>query len=144
MKIIKTFAKLLLVSSLLVVPAKSAVFVADSKIAVNSQIIPNNTNIINVKTSGGTVYSIDGFNNGTTLAYIKFFNKADAVCGTDTPYARYLIPYGASSSGGGFNISNINGDAYRQGISYCVTTGIADSDTGAPAASTYIVNVHYQ
>jgi hypothetical protein len=26
----------------------------------------------------------------------------------------------------------------------CVTTGIADGDTGAPAASAYIVNVHYR
>jgi hypothetical protein len=55
-----------------------------------------------------------------------------------------MIPFGASSSGGGFNVSNINGDAYGLGIVMCITTGIADNDTTAPAASTYIVNVHFR
>ena len=119
-------------------------FLADAKIKVTSTIAANNTTAIVIKNTGGTVYSVDAFNNGTTIAYVKLYNSASATCGSGTPQARYAIPYGSSSSGGGFNVSNINGDAYGVGITMCITTGIADSDTTAPAASTYIVNVHYK
>lgn len=122
-------------------------FLADAKIQVKSYIAANNTTAIVIKSTGGTVYSVDGFNNGASLAYVKLYNIASAsvssfTCGTGTPQARYLIPYGTSSSGGGFNISNINGDAYANSIVMCITTGIADNDTGAPSASQFIVNLH--
>lgn len=119
-------------------------FLADAKIKVTSTIAANNTTAIVIKNTGGTVYSVDAFNNGGTIAYVKLYNSASATCGSGTPQARYAIPFGATSSGGGFNVSNINGDAYGVGITMCITTGIADNDTGAPAASTYIVNVHYK
>jgi len=141
--------KILLVLGLLflAVPVYSApnTFQADANIAVKSYIAANNTTAIVVKPTAGTVYSVDAFNNSTTLAYIKLYSVASPTtftCGTGTPYARYMIPFGASSSGGGFNVSNINGDAYSSSIVMCITTGIADNDTGAPAASTYIVNLH--
>lgn len=117
---------------------------ADAKIQIRSVIAANNTTAIVVSPTAGTVYSIDAFNNGGAIAYVKLYNAATATCGTGTPQARYLIPFGAGSSGAGFNVSNINGDAYGSGIVLCITTGIADSDTSAPAASTYIVNVHYK
>lgn len=118
-------------------------FYADAKVAVKSYISVNNITAVAVKPSPGTVYSIDGFNNGASLAYVKLYAAVlPFTCGTGTPFARYMIPYGTSSSGGGFNISNINGDAYSTGIVMCITTGIADSDTGAPAAGQFIVNVH--
>lgn len=119
-------------------------FLADAKIKVSSTIALNNTTAIVIKATSGNVYSIDAFNNGGTIAYVKLYNAASATCGSGTPQARYAIPFGASSSGGGFNVSNINGDAYGVGIVMCITTGIADTDTGAPAATTYIVNVHYK
>ena len=121
----------------------SSIFKADSKIKILSTIVANNTTAIVIKSTTGTVYSVEAFNNGTTLAYIKLYNASTATCGTGTPYARYLIPFGSSSSGGGFNISNINGDIFGDGIVMCVTTGIADNDTTAPAANAYIVNIHY-
>ena len=119
-------------------------FRADSQIDVASKLIANNTTAIVITANRATLYSIDAFNNSTTLAYIKLYNAATATCGTGTPFARYMIPFGTSSSGGGFAIPNINGDTYVNGITMCVTTGYADNDTGAPAASTYIVNLHYQ
>lgn len=129
---------------LIVSPLHSApnTFQADAGIQVKSNIIASNTTAIVLKATGGNVYSVDAFNNGTTIAYIKLYNATSATCGSGTPQARYMIPFGASSSGGGFNVSNINGDAYANGIVMCVTTGIADNDASAPAASTYIVNVH--
>lgn len=119
-------------------------FNASSQIAVKSVLVANNTTAVVIKPSGGTVYSIDAFNNSATIAYVKLYNTTGVTCGTGTPYARYMIPFGASSSGGGFSIPNINGDAYLSGITLCVTTGIADNDTGAPAAGAYIVNIHYK
>ncbi len=119
-------------------------FYADAKVKVVSTLVPNNTTAIVLKPTAGVVYSVDAFNNAGTIAYVKLYNAASATCGTGTPMARYLIPFGATSSGGGFNVSNINGDAYANGIVMCVTTGITDGDTTAPAASTYIVNVHFK
>jgi len=121
-------------------------FNANSQIAVNSTIALNNITPLAIKNSGGTVYSIDAFNNSGAIAYVKLYNvpAASVTCGTTTPYARYLVPFGASSAGGGFNLSNINGDSYRQGIAACITLGIADSDVAPPSANTIILNVHYQ
>ena len=125
-------------------PAHAQSFPADAKIKVTSTIAANNTTAIVIKATSGTVYSVDAFNNGGTIAYVKLYNATSATCGSGTPQGRYMIPFGASSSGGGFNVSNINGDAYGLGIVMCITTGIADNDTTAPAASTYIVNVHWK
>lgn len=139
--------KILLVLGLLLVSTVANAqntFLADAKIQVRSTIAANNTTAIVLSATAGTVYSVDAFNNGGTIAYVKLYNAATATCGTGTPQARYMIPFGASSSGGGFNVSNINGDAYANGIVMCITTGILDSDTTAPAASTYIVNVHFK
>lgn len=117
-------------------------FLADAKIKVVSNIALANTTAIVLKPTAGSVYSIDAFNNGTAIAYIKLYNAATATCGSGTPQARYMVPIGASSSGGGFNASNINGDAYGLGIVMCITGGIADNNTTNPAASSVIVNVH--
>lgn len=117
-------------------------FLADAKIKVTSTIVLANTTAIILKPTPGTVYSIDAFNNGTSLIYIKLYNAATATCGSGIPQARYQIPFGASSSGGGFNISNINGDAYGVGIVMCVTGGFPDNDTTSPPASTAYINVH--
>ena len=139
------FKKLLLIGLFILCPqlVHAQTWLADSKIAVKSYISVNNITAVAVKPSSGTVYSIDAFNNGASLAYVKLYAAVlPYTCGTGTPFARYLIPYGASSSGGGFNVSNINGDAYSTGIVMCITTGIADNDTGAPTANQFIVNVH--
>lgn len=127
------------------VPAAHAQrFQADSGINISSSISTNDTNAIVISTKPGTVYQVDAYANGTTLAYIKLYDATTATCGSGTPKARYLIPYGTASSGGGFVTPNINGDAYAAGIVMCITTGIADSDTGAPAANAYIVNLHWK
>lgn len=119
-------------------------FRASSPINVTSTIVANNTTAIPITTKSAVVYQVDAYNNGTTIAFVKLYNAATATCGSGTPIARYMIPFGQSSSGGGFVTPNINGDAYINGITMCITTGIADNDTGAPAASTYIVNVHWK
>src|SRR5258708_30842317 len=91
-------------------------FLADAKIRVISTIVLANTTAISLKATPGTVYSVDAFNNGTSIIYVKLYNSTSQTCGAGTPVARYMIPFGATSSGAGFNVSNINGDAYGVGI----------------------------
>lgn len=139
---------------LLTIPALAQdVFRGDSRISNTSTIVANNTTAIIISANASTIYTVEAFNNATTLAYIKLYNAGSTATGAPalvtcggsaTPQWRGMIPFGTSSSGGGFGLPNINGDAYPFGITMCITTGIADSDTGAPAASTYIVNVHWK
>lgn len=137
---------ILLLGLFLVFPqlVKADQFQADYNIKVISVIALNNTTAIPIKATAGTVYAVDGFNNGSSVVYLKLYNSPNAICGQGTPYARYLMPFGASSSGGGFNVSVTNGDAYFSGITMCITGAIADNDTTSPPASTIIVNVHYK
>ena len=125
-------------------PAAAQNFQADNALAVQSYIVANNTTALQVCAQNCRIYQIDSFSNGTTLAYIKLYNAATATCGSGTPQWRGMIPYGTSSSGGGFSLPWVNGDSYSKGAWLCVTTGIADNDTGAPAATTYIVNIHFK
>jgi hypothetical protein len=134
-----------LFAALLCLPAPShaLVFQADSGISVSSTIVANNTTAIVISSVQTTVYSIDAYSNGSTAAYVKLYNSASATCGSGTPQWRGMI--GPTSSGGApIQLHNINGDSYINGVTMCVTTGIADTDTSAPAATTYIVNIHYK
>src|ERR1700740_3400999 len=110
------FKKLLLALFVLLMPTLASAqgtFTADSKILVKSTIAAANVTPIVIKATAGSVYSVEAFNNGGAIAYIKLYNSANyTTCGTGTPQARYLISFGATSSGGGFSVSNINGDAY--------------------------------
>ena len=115
-------------------------FSADSSLLVTSIQVANNTTAI-VVSGPAALYGIQAFNNSSTIAYIKIYNAASATCGSGTPQARYMIP---ASTAVPPIMENTNGDAYGAGIVVCVTTGYADTDTGAPAANEYIVNVHYK
>lgn len=124
--------------------AQGGPFDAASKVNVKSYISVNNTTAVAVKTTAGVVYGVEAFSNNAVIAYVKLYNTL-VTCGTATPPIwRGMIPFGASSSGAGFGLPNVNGDAYFDGIYMCITTGIADTDTGAPVANAYIVNVHFK
>lgn len=138
------FWTLLLFIGLFTTAFAQTTFTADGKISVKSYISTNDTNAIPVKTSAGTVYGVEAFSNNATLAYVKLYNT-QVTCGSATaPIWRGMIPYGASSSGAGFGLPNVNGDSYFSAIYMCITLGIADNDTTAPAAGAYIVNVHFK
>lgn len=106
--------------------------------------VANNTTSIAVDASAGTVYEALVFNNSATIAYLKLYNAAQGstTCGSGTPVQRIMIP--ANTSGAGAVISFGVGIAYGTAITACITTGYGDSDTTAPAASTYIVEVDYK
>lgn len=107
-------------------------------------LIPNNTTNIIVKASAGQVYKIRATNNSSTIAYIKLYDAVSATAGSGTPADTIMIP---AASAGGAGIADWYGDigaAHATGITFIVTTGIADADTTAPAASAYIVTVFYK
>ena len=49
-----------------------------------------------------------------------------------------------NTAGAGANVEFTNGIAFATGIGYCITTGILDSDTGAPATGEIIINLLYK
>lgn len=117
-------------------------FQADSKVNVKSYIVANNTTAVVVKATSGALYTVEAFNNSATIAYIKLYDAATATCGSGTPVIRMMIP--GNTAGAGFISPNVNGTSFPTGLTMCITTGIADADTGSPAATTYLVNVHYK
>jgi hypothetical protein len=88
------------------------------------------TNATSVKNSGGQVYGWYLYNNTSSAKFFKLYNKASAPSvGSDTPFFTVSIP-----ANGGTNIEFSMGVPLGTGIAYAITTGIADSDTGAVSA----------
>lgn len=114
--------------------------------STTGNIAANNTTGVNLKGSAGMVTSIQLGGIGSAPAYLKLYNKATApTCGTDTPVKRLIIPAAATAANGaGSNVTFAYAITFSLGIGYCVTTGITDADTTAPAASTYLVNIDWQ
>lgn len=94
-----------------------------------------------VKTSAGQVYGYFFANLNAALRYLKFYNAAAAsvTVGTTTPVLTFPLP--ANSSG---HISFPVPIAFSTAISVAATTGLADSDTGAPGANEVVLNVFYK
>lgn len=113
-----------------------------------SAIVPNNTTSVAVGTSAAhQLYSVFAYSIANAQpVWIKFYNTAQGsvTCGAGTPLARYLIPASGSTSGSGQVFADSNGIAYGTALTYCITAGIADADTTAPAASSYVVNFNYK
>lgn len=109
-----------------------------------SAIAPNNTTGVVVKATPGVITGIQVGGIGSAPAYLKLYDKATAPTGSDTPVKRILIPAAATAANGQMiAIDAPVGIKFAAGISYRVTTGIADNDTTAPAASTFLINIDY-
>ncbi len=120
---------------------------ATGGMSVKSFIVANNTTSFVVDASPGTLYGISGYSiSNTTPAFIKTYNTAQGsvTCGTPTPFDRPGIIPANQTQGAGLIWSLPGGVAYGTAITACITLGIADNDTTAPAASTYIVNFYYK
>jgi len=90
------------------------------------------TNSTLVKAGPGQVAGFVIVNTNATVYYFKFYDKATApTCGTDTP--KWRIPIPASTSGAGFAVSFPVTINFINGIGFCITSGIADNDTGNAA-----------
>jgi len=99
-----------------------------------------NANTINAQQS--KLYVVSAIGLTSTVRYLKFYDKATApTVGTDTPVL--TIPVPANTQGAGIVIPfNIPID-FISGLSFAITSGSADNDTGAVGAGDVIVNLTY-
>jgi hypothetical protein len=111
---------------------------------MTGNIAANNTTAVVVNAAATTVYSIQLGGIGSGPAYLKLYNATSATCGSGTPTKRLIIPAAATAANGaGSNVVFPLGLRFSTGLTYCITTGIGDADTTAPAASTYLVNIDW-
>lgn len=98
-----------------------------------------------VKASAGTVYGLWFSNTATATRFLKFYNAtaANVTVGTTTPVLTIALPGNTSDDiSGVFSIAQ--GIAFGTAITVAATTGVADNDTGAPAANDVVVNIFYK
>jgi hypothetical protein len=120
--------------------------------AVNVSNLPNactpkkvisaaTTNATVLKNSPGKVHGIFTFNTNAAARFLKLYDLARApVVGTDTPVLTIGIP--GNSSGAGNNVPVPTGGInFSMGIALAITTGMADTDTGATGASEVAANL---
>jgi hypothetical protein len=97
-----------------------------------------------IKGSAGTLYSCEVANDtAATKEYLKIYDNtaAGTTVGTTTPVI--TIPLSAATQKT-ITFGGTIGIAFATGITAAVTTGIADNDTGAPAANAVVVNCAYK
>lgn len=102
-------------------------------------------NHVVIKAGAGQVYKIQVTNNSATVNYLRLYNATTGFNGcnsaTNLVYGT-VIP--ASTSGGGVVDSWDLGIAFATGISICVTSGYATTDTTNATASAMNVNIGYK
>jgi len=104
------------------------------------------TNATSLKGSAGTIFGIQVYNSNASARFLKIYNKATApTVGTDVPIKVIPIPGNSTANQwAGTNIPiSFQGLAFGTGIAFALTTGVADADTGAVAASEIVVNIDY-
>jgi hypothetical protein len=98
------------------------------------------TNATSAKGSAGQVGGWYLYNANAAVRYFKLYNKATSpTVGTDTPVMVIPIPPGSAA-----NVEFGKGIAFATGIAFALTTGVANSDTGAVAANEIVVNLFYK
>lgn len=98
------------------------------------------TNATSVKATAGTIWSVVVSNSNAAARYLKLYNKASApTVGTDIPVIVITIPAGQTVLINGGS----NGIRFATGIAFATTTGIADTDTTAVAASEIKISTTY-
>jgi hypothetical protein len=99
-----------------------------------------------VSSAACSVYGAWVTNTASTTRWLKFYNAtaANTTVGTTTPVITIGIPgntgddISANFGPGGMGVS------FGTALSVAATTGVADADTGAPAANDVIVNIFYK
>lgn len=99
------------------------------------------TNATSARAATADLFAVTCYNTTASVIYFKIYNKASApTVGTDVPVLTFAIP-----PNGGFVHSWSNGFYFGTGIAFALTTGAADSDTGAVTAGAIVgLNISYQ
>jgi hypothetical protein len=90
-----------------------------------------------IKAAKGQIFDLHICNQAAAIRYVKLYDKATAATASDTPVRTYAIPASTTIA---LPVTSA-GIEYLIGIGIRGTTGVADSDTGAPAANDIVVNI---
>ena len=98
-----------------------------------------------IKAGAGQVYKVSVTNNSATVNYLRLYNATTGFngCNSATNLV-YQMAIPASTSVGGLSDSWEAGIAFSTGISICVTSGYATTDTTNATASAMSVNIGYK
>jgi hypothetical protein len=94
-----------------------------------------------IKGTAGQLYGWYIFNDSASPVYVKIYNAtaASVTVGSTTPVLTIPLPAGAAA-----NAFSTIGIAFATAITAAATTGVADADTGAPAANDVVANFFYK
>lgn len=98
-----------------------------------------------IKNGAGQVYKISVFNNSATVNYLRLYDAGTGFNGCNSATGikgQWQIP--ASTSVGGIADSWDLGIAFSTGISICITSGYATTDTTSATATALSVNIGYK
>jgi len=98
-----------------------------------------------IKNGAGLVYHVSVTNNSATVNYLRLYDAGTGFNGCNSAtniIGQWAIP--ASTSVGGITFPFNQGLAFTTGISICVTSGYATTDTTNATASAMSVNVGYK
>ncbi|MCI0558815.1 MAG: hypothetical protein MN733_09985, partial [Nitrososphaera sp.] len=98
-----------------------------------------------VSATAATLYGWYIANTATATRFVKFYNATAAAVtvGTTTPVMTLPIPGNANDDVGANMLGGV-GIAFGTALTVAATTGVADSDTGAPGANDVIVNLFFR
>lgn len=105
------------------------------------------TNSTNVKNAAGTLLGLNLINTTTTIYYLRMYDSSSApTCSSATNFSRtWPVPPAAASGGAGGIAASlpVNGVAFANGISFCLTGGPSSTDN-TNAATGVFVNIDYK
>lgn len=102
-------------------------------------------NHVVIKAGAGQVYHIAATNNSATINYIRLYNATTGFNGCNSAtniVGQWAVP--ASTSGAGLVADIAQGIAFATGISICVSSGYATTDTTNATATAMSVNIGYK
>lgn len=94
-----------------------------------------------IKNGAGTLYGAIAFNNSVTINYLRYYNLGTGFNGCNSAtglIAQFQIP-----PSGGYSIQLPVGIAFSTGLSICVTSGYATTDTTNATASAMSITTLY-
>lgn len=93
------------------------------------------TNSTLVRAGGVQLNLIAATNSTATVYYLKIYDLAVApTCGTSVPVLKFAIPVAAAGGQLTVPAANLGGLQFFNGVGFCLTGLIADSDTTTAAA----------
>ena len=97
-----------------------------------------------IKASAGQLYgSISMGNIGAAAVYLRIYDKATAPSTSDTPVIGPLVIPGATTGAGREHVLPIQGVAFANGISWRLTTTIADDADTAVTSAEVSFSIYY-